>query len=92
MPTVSLTAAKRVRLVTEAGELTIQWRANRRHEPENFGEERWLTESQIAARTSLSEASLRQMRFAASGPPYLRDGQAVLYRLSMIKQWRSMQP
>lgn len=66
MPTLSLVSAKLVRLITEAGELTIQWRANRRNEPDFQREERWLTETQIAARASLSEAELRQMRFAAS--------------------------
>jgi hypothetical protein len=96
IPRISLSSERAVRLVTDAGILTIHWRASRRHEPIAspliVEDEQWLTEEQIARRTSLSEVELRQMRFSHSGPPHLRDGNAILYRISMIKQWRSMQP
>lgn len=86
---IDLTTRKAVELLTDSGVITVYWKGN----PEQPAKttEPWITESELEARTNLSGEYLRHLRFQNDGPPYLREGNAILYRLSMVRKWMGEQ-
>jgi hypothetical protein len=48
-----------------------------------------LTTLQLAARWAMAEATLRNWRVLGMGPPFIRVGRNVRYRLSVILAWEA---
>jgi len=46
-----------------------------------------LSEVQLATRWSISERTLQRWRWKKKGPPYLKIGGRVAYRLADIEAW-----
>ncbi len=55
--------------------------------PTGYDPNRLLTEREVAALTALSHRSLQGWRQRGGGPPYVKWGRAVRYRLSDISEW-----
>lgn len=49
--------------------------------------ERLLNQKELSEILNMSEAWLEMSRFKKSGPPYLKIGRAVRYRLSDVNKW-----
>ena len=47
----------------------------------------YLTESELAQRWAVTKNALRQWRYRGEGPPYLKVGSRVRYRLSAVEAW-----
>jgi predicted DNA-binding transcriptional regulator AlpA len=47
----------------------------------------YLDTPALAARTHISESSLEKMRWRGNGPPFLKLGRKVLYRVSDVDTW-----
>ena len=50
-------------------------------------EPRHFNEIELARRLHISERTLQRWRWKKKGPPYLKIGGRVVYRLSDIKAW-----
>jgi predicted DNA-binding transcriptional regulator AlpA len=54
--------------------------------------ERYLTEIQVAERTSISLKTLRRWRLENRGPKYSKFGSLVRYGVEELTQWEQAQP
>ncbi len=54
--------------------------------------EPWVTESEVEQILNVPANRLRILRTRNDGPPYLKKGYAVLYKLSMVRQWIAQRP
>ena len=54
--------------------------------------ERYLTETQVAERTSISLKTLRRWRLENRGPKYSKFGSLVRYGVEELIQWEQAQP
>ncbi len=90
---IDLTKRKAVELLTEDGVITIYWKGNEKSTPAGVtaSDEPWITEVELEKHVGLTSQYLRQLRFQNEGPPYLRKGNAILYRLSMVRKWMTEQ-
>ena len=55
------------------------------------GEDRWLTQTEVAERLRVPTATLAQWAYLKSGPPYGRFGRHCRYRLSDVLAWENEQ-
>ena len=49
--------------------------------------EQLLTENQLADKTGISPRTLQKWRWEGGGPPYIKLGRSVRYRLSDVLEW-----
>lgn len=50
-------------------------------------EEKLIDENQLAELTGLAVRTLQAWRYRGDGPPYMKLGSAVRYRLSDVEEW-----
>jgi len=50
-----------------------------------------LTSRELAAMLKLKPRTIDMMRVSGKGPPYLKIGRLVRYRLSAVEEWYSQQ-
>lgn len=59
----------------------------RAHRLQTSEEPKYLTTAEVAERRRMKETSLAQERYRGEGPPYVKDGQRVLYPADLLEEY-----